>query len=60
MYVQEETLAGPSRQNMNKRLRRQMTTVSEEEIENDERHRRVELRSAITSGKWRNSKDGPI
>jgi hypothetical protein len=59
MYVQDETLEGPSRQNGNKRPRRQTAAVSEEE-DNHERHRRVELRTVITSGKQRNAQDGLI
>jgi hypothetical protein len=40
--------------------RRQPAAMSEEGEDNHERHRRAEIRAAITSGKPRNAQEDPI
>jgi hypothetical protein len=50
----------PGGQNGYKGPRREMTAISEEGRDNRVRHRRVDLRIAITSGKRRNSKEDPL
>jgi hypothetical protein len=55
-----ENTDAPGRQNGDKRPRRQMAAISEEEEDNHEQHHRVELRTVITTGKQRNSKEHPI
>jgi hypothetical protein len=49
-----------TRQQANKGPRRQTAAVSEEGEGNHERHRRVELRTEITSGERRNTQEDPI
>jgi hypothetical protein len=73
--VREETLEGPrmqqwhkgprpktaaTRQQANKRPRRQVAAISEEGQGNHERHRSVEHRTAFTAGKQRNAHENPI
>jgi hypothetical protein len=48
------------RQQANKGPRQQTAAISEEGQDNYEWHQRMELRTAITSGKWRNAQEGPI
>jgi hypothetical protein len=58
--TQEEITDAPGRQNGKKGPRRQTATISAEGEENHERHRRLELRTAITCGKRRNAQKDPI
>jgi hypothetical protein len=44
----------------NKGSKRRMAAISKEEEDNRERHRRVELTTASTSGKRRNTPQDPI
>jgi hypothetical protein len=48
------------RQQANKGPRWQAATMSEETEDNHKRHRRVELRTEIASGKWRKALEDPI
>jgi hypothetical protein len=48
------------RKQAHKEPRRQTAAISEEGEDNNEQHRRVELRTVNTSGKWRNAQEGPI
>jgi hypothetical protein len=43
-----------------KRHRRQTAAIFQEGENNREWHQRVELRRAITSGKWRNAQEDPV
>jgi hypothetical protein len=49
-----------ARQKANKGPRRQTAAMSEEEEDNHERHRRVELRTEIAAGKRRNAQGDPM
>jgi hypothetical protein len=60
MYVQAETLEGPSRQNRDKIPRRQRATRPDKGEDNHEWHRSVNIRAAIISGKQKNAHEGPI
>jgi hypothetical protein len=60
MDAREEITDAPERQQGNNGPRRQTAAVSEEGEDNREQHRRVELRTAITSGKRSNAQEGPI
>jgi hypothetical protein len=53
--AQEETTDTPRRRQGNKGPRQQTATIFEEGEDNSEQHQRVELRTAITSGKWKNT-----
>jgi hypothetical protein len=48
------------RQNEDKGPMRWTATIFEDGEDNHERHRRVELRTAITCGEWRNTQKDPV
>jgi hypothetical protein len=56
--AQKEMTDARGRQNKDKVPRRQTAAISEEGDDNHGRHRKVELRTAITSGKRRNAQEG--
>jgi hypothetical protein len=60
METQEEIMDAPERQQGNKGPRQQPAAISREGEENREQNQRVELRTASTSGKRRNTQENLI
>jgi DNA-binding PadR family transcriptional regulator len=59
MNAWEEKMVVPGRRQGNKGPTQQIATISDEGEENRERHQRVELKTASTSGKQRNTLENP-
>jgi hypothetical protein len=60
MDVREKTSGKTGRHHWNKEPKLKTAAISEEEEDNHGQHQRVALRTAITSGKRRNSLQDPI